>query len=172
MNSASQNEGEVLDEFDFDIAGLATGPLGGPFSALTTFCFSGIFERVPDLQVVLVEARVGGVSYVLEQMDDRYWRNRSWANVSLGRLPSEYFCRNMAATFILDKFAVANRHAVGVDQFAVVVPLSAPRQDKVAATPAGGAHKRYLGRTGLRAGRLCSPRCEGVMANSTAPHLD
>ena len=43
--------------------------------------FSGLFDRFPKLKFVAVEAGAGWVPYLLEQMDDRYWRNRHWAKV-------------------------------------------------------------------------------------------
>ena len=57
----------------------------------------------------------GWVPYFLEQMDDRYWRNRSWGNIPISEPPSFYWFRNLSATFITDRFGVANRYGVGVD---------------------------------------------------------
>ena len=56
-----------------------------------------------------------GCPYFLEQMDDRWFRNRHWAKVPLEMLPSEYFKRNWLLTFVQDFYGVRNRHAVGVD---------------------------------------------------------
>ncbi len=42
--------------------------------------------------------------HFLEQMDDRYWRNRSWGNIPLAEPPSAYWHRNMSATFITDRW--------------------------------------------------------------------
>ena len=77
--------------------------------------FTGVFERFPSLQIPLIETGVGWIPHLLEQMDDRYWRNRSWGNIPISEPPSFYWFRNLSATFITDRFGVANRHGVGVD---------------------------------------------------------
>jgi predicted TIM-barrel fold metal-dependent hydrolase len=48
-------------------------------------------------------------------MDDRYWRNRGWGQVELKLAPSEYWYRNMSATFITDRSGIELRNAAGVD---------------------------------------------------------
>lgn len=94
----------------FSAAGLTTMP-----TIIGETIFWGIFDRFPKLQMVGVECGAGWIPYFLEQMDDRYWRNRSWAKSTLQRVPSEYFRRNWNATFMIDHYGVANRHAIGVD---------------------------------------------------------
>ena len=76
---------------------------------------SGLFDRYPTLQFISVEAGAGWVPYLLEQMDDRWWRNRHWAKVELELLPSEYFHRNWLLTFVQDFYGVRNRHDIGID---------------------------------------------------------
>jgi predicted TIM-barrel fold metal-dependent hydrolase len=75
---------------------------------------SGLFDRYPRLRFISVEAGAGWVPYFLEQMDDRYFRNRGWAKIELQMLPSEYFRRNWLVTFVQDFYGVRNRHAVGI----------------------------------------------------------
>jgi predicted TIM-barrel fold metal-dependent hydrolase len=77
--------------------------------------FTGTFERFPELRIALIETGVGWIPHLLEQMDDRYWRNRSWGNIPIGEPPSYYWYRNLSATFITDRNGVENRHAVGVE---------------------------------------------------------
>ena len=97
----------------------AVGGLGGVFgpatSTISNLLFTGTFERFPELQVAMIEIGVGWIPHFLEQMDDRYWRNRSWGNVPLTEPPSFYWKRNMSATFITDRWGIATRHGVGVD---------------------------------------------------------
>ena len=38
---------------------------------------SGLFDKFPRLRFISVEAGAGWVPYFLEQMDDRYFRNRT-----------------------------------------------------------------------------------------------
>jgi predicted TIM-barrel fold metal-dependent hydrolase len=93
----------------FSAAGLTTMPL-----IVGETIFWGLFDKFPKLQLVGVECGAGWVPYFLEQMDDRYWRNRGWAKSTLQRLPSEYFKSNWKVTFILDAYGVQNRHAIGL----------------------------------------------------------
>jgi predicted TIM-barrel fold metal-dependent hydrolase len=96
------------------LAGLATTLSAMPLLIAQTI-FHGLFERFPKLTFVGAEAGVGWVPYVLGEMDDRYRRNRFWTEVSLGRLPSEYFKRNWKLGIVRDPFGVQNCHAVGVE---------------------------------------------------------
>ena len=94
----------------FSAAGLTTMPL-----IVGETIFWGLFDKFPALRMVGVECGAGWVPYFLEQMDDRYWRNRSWGNIPISEPPSFYWRRNLSATFITDRNGIANRHGVGVD---------------------------------------------------------
>jgi predicted TIM-barrel fold metal-dependent hydrolase len=97
----------------------AAAGLAGVFSVvpstISQLIFTGTFERFPDLHVSMIETGVGWIPHFLEQMDDRYWRNRSWSDIPIREPPSVYWYRNMSATFITDRAGLAQRHAVGVD---------------------------------------------------------
>jgi predicted TIM-barrel fold metal-dependent hydrolase len=97
----------------------AVAGLGGVFatvpSTIGQLIFTGVFERFADLHVSMIETGVGWLPHFLEQIDDRYWRNRSWGNIPITEPPSFYWYRNMSATFITDRNGIANRHGVGVD---------------------------------------------------------
>ena len=77
------------------------------------FIFAGVFDRFPKLQCVLGETNVGWVPVFLEMMDDHYIRDRHWTQTNLERMPSSYWRSNWAATFIIDKFGIKNRAAIG-----------------------------------------------------------
>jgi predicted TIM-barrel fold metal-dependent hydrolase len=79
---------------------------------------SGIFDRVPGLQIVGVETEVGWIPEALEQLDNFYWRNRAHTGVGIKRLPSEYFHDHFTCTFIRDKVGVNNRYDIGVRNMA------------------------------------------------------
>ena len=97
----------------------AVAGLGGVFSTVPStigqLIFTGTFERFPDLHVAMIETGVGWIPHFLEQIDDRYWRNRSWGNIPINEPPSFYWFRNMSATLITDRNGVENRYGVGVD---------------------------------------------------------
>lgn len=96
----------------------AVGGLSGVFSTvpstISQFIFTGVFERFPTLRVALIETGVGWIPHLLEQMDDRYWRNRSWGELPISEPPSAYWHRNMAASFVYDPIGIALRHHVGI----------------------------------------------------------
>ena len=97
----------------------AVAGLGGVFatvpSTIGQLIFTGVPERHPKLKLALIETGVGWIPHLLEQMDDRYWRNRSWGEIPITEPPSTYWYRNFSATFIVDRNGIDNRHAVGVD---------------------------------------------------------
>ena len=72
-------------------------------------------DRFPKLTWVAVETGSGWIPYILEQLDDRWWRNKSWLPVKLKHEPSFYFRRNWMSAFMIDHYAVRNRHLLGVD---------------------------------------------------------
>ncbi len=82
--------------------------------------WGGLFERFPRLKVVSAENEAGWVGHFLDRMDHLYGREsrrmiHEYAIKNTGLLPSDYFRRNMAMTFIWDKSGVAVREWVGVD---------------------------------------------------------
>jgi predicted TIM-barrel fold metal-dependent hydrolase len=97
----------------------AAAGLAGVFSMVPSvigqLIFTGVFERHPTLRVAMIETGVGWIPHFLEQMDDRFWRNRSWTNLPITEPPSTYWHRNMAASFIRDDNGIRNRHEVGIE---------------------------------------------------------
>ncbi|MDW3215558.1 MAG: amidohydrolase family protein [Ilumatobacteraceae bacterium] len=80
------------------------------------FINGAVFDRFPDLTLVLVEVDSGWIPYLREQMTDRFLRQSPEDQKRLARKPDEYFDTNIASTFITDEYGVANRHRVGLTQ--------------------------------------------------------
>ena len=80
------------------------------------FVWSGVFERIQELQVVVAEVDIGWVPYMKEQIDDRYRRQALGAKLDLSQPPSFYLERNISFTYITDHYGVRNRHDIGVDR--------------------------------------------------------
>ena len=84
-----------------------------------TFILSGILERFPGLKIVSAELNCGWLSYFLWRLDRASARgarlNRSPFPTKLTMKPSDYFHRQMYATFIDDAFGIAHRHEIGVE---------------------------------------------------------
>ena len=97
----------------------AVGGLGSVFTmtagVIGNLIFTGVFDRFPKLHLSMIECGVGWIPHYLEQLDDRYWRNRGWGEIDLVHAPSHYWRHNMSATFIQDRTGLALRHEAGVD---------------------------------------------------------
>ncbi len=83
--------------------------------ALMYIIFSGVLERFPRLKVVLVENEIGWLPYVLEQWDYYFGRHRPTAPLTIDKKPSEYFNRQVYATFFNDAVGAHNLAWWGVD---------------------------------------------------------
>jgi len=80
------------------------------------FVNGAVFERIPELQMVLAEVDAGWVPYVKEQVDNRLLRRTPGADIRRRRLPSRIIEEHFSFTYITDHFALRNRHAVGVER--------------------------------------------------------
>jgi predicted TIM-barrel fold metal-dependent hydrolase len=80
--------------------------------------FSGVLDRFPDLKIILAEVDCGWMPYFAEQADDNYLRHSrsDLRDVKLRLLPSEYMKEYFFPTFITDRYAVDNRHRIGVER--------------------------------------------------------
>lgn len=84
--------------------------------ALGMWLLTGILPRFPDLRVVFVEPGLGWVAWYLSFLDDMVLR-QGYAFPLLGDdLPSTWYHRNMAMTFIDEPDAVRHlRHVLGTE---------------------------------------------------------
>jgi predicted TIM-barrel fold metal-dependent hydrolase len=83
--------------------------------SLTVFIFSGVLERSPGLKLVSAENNVGWLPFVIQRWDQAHETSRYMHTAPLKLKPSEYFHRQVYATFIDDPVGVENRHQVGID---------------------------------------------------------
>jgi predicted TIM-barrel fold metal-dependent hydrolase len=79
--------------------------------------FSGIFERFPQLKIVLVESNIGWIPTLLEQLDDMFLRYRWFTGAAeqLPTMPSRTFYRSFWATFMIDTVGIELRHRMNLD---------------------------------------------------------
>jgi predicted TIM-barrel fold metal-dependent hydrolase len=79
--------------------------------------FSGIFERFPRLKLLLVEANIGWIPTLLEQVDDMFLRYRWFTNgvEQMRTMPSRIFHRNFWATFMVDTVGMELRHRLNLE---------------------------------------------------------
>lgn len=75
----------------------------------------GVLERHPGLRLVSAEADTGWLAHFLVRLDRGQKRYAHLNNLHLKLKPSEYFRRQIYATFINDPVGVATREFVGVE---------------------------------------------------------
>jgi uncharacterized protein len=75
--------------------GFALGAPGQIIPAVSTLVLDGVFDRVPDLKVLCVEAGCGWAAHLMDRLDEK-WRVLSPLSASpLQRRPSEYLATNV-----------------------------------------------------------------------------
>jgi uncharacterized protein len=74
--------------------------------------FSGVFQRFPGLNVLLVESNIGWIPTLLEQCDDMFLRYRWFTGAvdKMSEMPSQIFNRNIWTTFMVDTVGMDLRH--------------------------------------------------------------
>ncbi len=83
---------------------------------LSGWTVSGVLERFPELQIVLVEAGIGWIPYMLERLDTMA-ENHGWDTFpekAISEKPSHYWYNNMAATFEQDLIGIKLIDELGV----------------------------------------------------------
>jgi predicted TIM-barrel fold metal-dependent hydrolase len=83
--------------------------------SLTVFIFSGVLERFPGLKLVSAENNIGWLPYVIQRWDQSHATSRYMQTTPLKLKPSDYFHRQVYATYIDDQVGVENRHQIGID---------------------------------------------------------
>ncbi len=87
------------------------GIIRGCQDIVGTMIFGGVFDRVPDLKIVCVEADAGWVPHWMYRADHAIERHRNWlGSGNLQRKPSEYFREHVYVTFQDDWVAFQTAH--------------------------------------------------------------
>ncbi|MHB1583121.1 MAG: amidohydrolase family protein [Acidimicrobiales bacterium] len=84
-------------------------------SALGDLIYSGVLNDHPNCRIALSEGGAGWVPYVLERLDYTWERSR-YEGLECKEAPSEVFRRHFAVCMIVDRYAIANRHLIGIDK--------------------------------------------------------
>ena len=88
----------------------------GKARVVTNIILSGMLDRHPALQMVSVESGVGWIPFILEALDYEMSENAPKDLENMAMLPSEYFKRNLFATFCFEKNNLPNLiESVGAD---------------------------------------------------------
>ncbi len=91
---------------------------------LAALIFSGVFERYPALRLVLAESGIAWLPFTLQRMDREYGKYTRFAadfwaargGIPLSMRPSEYFQRQVWATFQDDPVGLAMVSYIGEDR--------------------------------------------------------
>ena len=75
----------------------------GNARVVTNIILSGMLDRHPTLKMVSVESGVGWIPFILEALDYEMSENAPKQLAQMSMLPSEYFRRNLYATFWFEK---------------------------------------------------------------------
>ena len=82
-------------------------------SALGDLIYSGAMDKHPNLKIALSEGGAGWVPYVLERLDYTWERSR-YEGLLNERAPSQVFADQFWVCMIVDHYAIANRHRIGL----------------------------------------------------------
>jgi predicted TIM-barrel fold metal-dependent hydrolase len=82
-------------------------------SVLMSMIFSGVFEKYPNLRLVIGESGIGWIPYVLEHMDLE-WEDQ-FHDLSLTMKPSDYWRRQCAATYQTDRIGIKLLDELGTE---------------------------------------------------------
>jgi len=85
----------------YGFRGMTNYKLLGAANAVHDLIVSGALQRHPGLRIVLVENEVGWIPFVLDQWDKYFHRPQRFVT-TIDRPPSEFFRRQMRATFFND----------------------------------------------------------------------
>jgi len=94
------------------IGGLISVALPAPV-VVSHLVGSGVFDRHPDLHMVLVETGIGWLAWVLDELDRTAELLREKAPIR--ERPSHYVRRNVHATFMEDRVGLMNRAVTGIE---------------------------------------------------------
>ncbi|MEW6269895.1 MAG: amidohydrolase family protein [Thermodesulfobacteriota bacterium] len=83
--------------------------------ALSQLILGGVLQRHPRLRLVSVENEVGWLPHFLARLDHAADKYRRVAGLELDLAPSEYFRRQVSATFQEDRIGIEERGRIGVE---------------------------------------------------------
>jgi predicted TIM-barrel fold metal-dependent hydrolase len=112
----------TLKDSLYDVFKRDPTPQRGIFTALPGFAIAetiawyiltGVLERFPKLKVVFVEPGLFWVSGFIRFLDERMGHHYEFPEMK--EMPSTYWNRQMAATFVSEKEAIEQRYELGVE---------------------------------------------------------
>ncbi len=112
-NQIPEDLGEE-QSYGADLFYIALG-MAEAMSPLAMLTSSGVLQKHPSLNFVLVECGIGWLSWLLNLMDELNEKRHMWHTPRLEMRPSEFFRRQGHITFGDDEIGLRNRDVTGVD---------------------------------------------------------
>jgi predicted TIM-barrel fold metal-dependent hydrolase len=95
---------------NFDlVTAMASRTVPGPVTLIAALTASGVFDRLPALEIYLAETNAGWMPESFYMMDDSYRLFRDWYGVDLAMRPSEYAARHFYFGIVRDPVALRMR---------------------------------------------------------------
>lgn len=89
---------------------------GGNGYTATQMITSGVFDRIPGLQLFFAETSIGWIPNYIEQAEDNLARHKYWAGLELPHDFGWYVRNHTHWGFQIDTYGVKYRHDIGVDR--------------------------------------------------------
>ena len=112
-----RRESALLADHSMTIYQRRMGLLAEIQRSLTDILFSGLLERFSRLKLVSAENDIGWIAYFLQRADKFYHRMRYTHPTELTMAPSEYFKRQVFATFMTDPVGTMILDHLGANNF-------------------------------------------------------
>jgi predicted TIM-barrel fold metal-dependent hydrolase len=97
------DEAPALDVPGFNVGGIVVRFFSA-ITPLTYMIFTGVFQRFPELKVVVGEVNCGWMPFWLENMDQNWQQQKHWAELPFDRAPSSYAGENVFVTTLDDRY--------------------------------------------------------------------
>ncbi len=86
-----------------------------PAVAMVRMVLSGVFDRIPELEIYLAETNASWIPGALYMIDDSYQIFRHWYGVDLARKPSEYVWKHFHFGIVRDPLSMRMRDLLDLD---------------------------------------------------------
>jgi predicted TIM-barrel fold metal-dependent hydrolase len=98
------------------VTAMVSRTIPGPIPMIAQTVASGLFDRIPELEIYLAETNAGWMPEAFYMMDDSYALFKSWYGVELKMRPSEYARRHFYFGIVRDPVALELREALPADR--------------------------------------------------------
>jgi predicted TIM-barrel fold metal-dependent hydrolase len=98
------------------VTAMTSRTIPGPVGLISAMATSGVFDRLPALEIYLAETNAGWMPEAFYMMDDSYAIFRDWYGKRLAMRPSEYAARHFWFGIVRDPVALRMRDLLPVER--------------------------------------------------------